>query len=164
VTLAALPLTRNGKIDRAALPAPGAERPSLESAYVAPRTPGELAVVAVWQAVLGHERIGIHDNFFELGGNSLLLVAVEGRLREALGREIPIAEMYRNPTIHGLARALAAEESTASPRRVEARTAADAGSGVGSGVGSGAGSVVDRQRQFLEDQKRRRAQQRRPGR
>ncbi len=152
VTLAALPLTRNGKVDRRALPAPGAERPHLESAYVAPRTPGERAIGAVWQAVLGQERIGIHDNFFDLGGNSLLLVDIEGRLREALGREVPIAEIFRNPTIHGLARALAIQErepagtvEAAPPRTAEAR--AD-------------GSAVDRQRQFLEDMKRRRAQRR----
>ena len=153
VTLAALPLTRNGKIDRAALPEPGAERPDLENAYVAPRTPEEQAIGAVWQAVLGQERIGIHDNFFELGGNSLLLVEVEGRLREALGREIPIVEMFRNPTIHGLAQALSAQD----------RPRGGSGAAAGPWRRGPPGACVDRQRQFLEDQKRRRAEQRRPG-
>jgi acyl carrier protein len=156
VTLAALPLTRNGKIDRRALPVPGIERPHLESAYVAPRTPAEQAVSAVWQEVLGQERIGIHDNFFELGGNSLLLVEMERRLREALGREIPVAEMYRNPTIHGLVQALAA------PERAAVSEATEATGAMGVLGTRTAGSIVDRKRQFLEDQKQRRAQQRRP--
>jgi amino acid adenylation domain-containing protein len=155
VTLAALPLTRNGKIDRAALPAPGAERPDLENAYVAPRTPEERAVGAVWQAVLGQERIGIYDNFFELGGNSLLLVQVEGKLREALGRDIPIAEMYRSPTIYGLAQALSDQDKPAQERLTHPEKPAEE---------RAAGGVVDRQRQFMEDQKRRRAEQRRSGR
>jgi aryl carrier-like protein len=151
VTLAALPSTRNGKIDRAALPEPGAGRPDLENAYVAPRTPEERAVGAVWQTVLGQERIGIHDNFFELGGNSLLLVEVEGKLRAALGREVPIAEMYRNPTIQGLAQALSGQDKAAQDKAAPRRAAETATPG----------GVVDRRRQFLEDQKRRRAEQRR---
>src|SRR6185369_3776435 len=65
VPLVALPLTQSGKIDRRALPAPEAGRPRLDSDYAAPRTPNEKTLAAVWQEVLGRERIGIHDNFFE---------------------------------------------------------------------------------------------------
>jgi aryl carrier-like protein len=153
VLLAALPLTGSGKIDRRALPAPEAGRPRLESAYAAPRTPREKTLAAVWQEVLGHERIGIHDNFFELGGSSLLLVEIESRLREALGREIPIAQMFRNPTIHALAQALAAgERETAEPVERPRPPA---------GETAGEASALDRQRQFLAEMKRQRAQQRR---
>ena len=106
VPLAALPLNRNGKVDRKALPAPDAGRPRLDSAYAPPRTPDEKTLAAIWQDVLGHERIGVDDNFFELGGSSLLLVEIEARLREAFHRDIPIVEMFRHPTIRSLAEAL----------------------------------------------------------
>ena len=109
VPLAALPLNRNGKVDRKALPAPDAGRLRLDSAYAPPRTPDEKTLAAIWQDVLGHERIGVDDNFFELGGSSLLLVEIEARLREAFHREIPIVEMFRHPTIRSLA------EATGSP-------------------------------------------------
>jgi amino acid adenylation domain-containing protein len=156
VTLSALPLTHNGKVDRRSLPAPGGDRPALENAFVAPRTPGERAVAAVWRTALGRERIGIHDNFFDLGGNSLLLVEVETRLREVLDSDVPIVQMFRNPTIHGLARALAMQAREPSgegepPRRQTLETQAD-------------GGLINRQKQFLEERKQRRAEQRRSGR
>ncbi|HKH43166.1 MAG TPA: amino acid adenylation domain-containing protein [Thermoanaerobaculia bacterium] len=156
VPLAALPLTPNGKIDRRALPAPEAGRPRLDSDYAAPRTPGEKTLAAVWQEVLGRERIGIHDNFFELGGSSLLLVEIESRLREVLGREIPIVQIFRNPTIHSLAQALEAGERAPSEPVERLRPPA--------GEALGEGSALERQRQFLAEMKRQRAQQRRPGR
>jgi len=155
VPLAALPLTQNGKIDRRALPAPEAGRPRLDSDYAAPRTAGEKTLAAVWQEVLGRERIGIHDNFFELGGSSLLLVEIESRLREVLGREIPFVQIFRNPTIHGLAQALAAGERDAAEPVERLRPQA--------GGPPGEGGALDRQRQFLAEMKRQRAQ-RRPGR
>ncbi|HSK78164.1 MAG TPA: amino acid adenylation domain-containing protein, partial [Thermoanaerobaculia bacterium] len=105
VPLAALPLTRNGKVDRKALPAPDTGRLRLDSAYAPPRTPDEKTLAAIWQEVLGHDRIGVNDNFFELGGSSLLLVEIEARLRGAFHREIPIVEMFRHPTIRSLAEA-----------------------------------------------------------
>src|SRR6185437_1437381 len=71
VTLPALPLTPNGKVDRRALPAPeGAS--SDERAYVAPGTPSEITLAAIWTDLLGADPIGVEDNFFELGGHSLL--------------------------------------------------------------------------------------------
>ena len=103
VILEALPLTANGKVDRRALPAPGWARPRLEAAYMAPRTRAEEAVAAVWREVLARDRVGIHDNFFEAGGNSLLLVQLQARLREALGRDLSMVEIFRNPTVHALA-------------------------------------------------------------
>jgi acyl carrier protein len=106
--------------------------------------------------VLGHERVGVHDNFFELGGSSLLLVEIESRLREALGREIPIVEMFRNPTIRGLAEAL-------EPRKPEPAAAAEAPP-VRIAAAAAEGNPLDRQKQALEDLKRRRTQQKRAGR
>jgi amino acid adenylation domain-containing protein len=162
VPLAALPLNRNGKVDRKALPAPDAGRLHLDSAYAPPRTPDEKTLAAIWQDVLGHERIGVDDNFFELGGSSLLLVEIEARLREAFHRDIPIVEMFRHPTIRSLAEAMAAggrppalaAEARPAPARVPAAVAAGEG-----------GTTLDRQRQAAEELRRRRAsQQRKPGR
>ena len=118
--------------------APEAGRPRLDSDYAAPRTPNEKTLAAVWQEVLGRERIGIHDNFFELGGSSLLLVEIESRLREVFGREIPFVQIFRNPTIHSLAQALEggerrpAEPASLSPRNASAFAVAAPPSGRGS--------------------------------
>jgi len=64
-----------------------------------PRTQMESRITAVWQEVLGIGNIGIHDNFFDLGGNSLLLIALTGRLQDKLQRKISILEIFRDPTI-----------------------------------------------------------------
>jgi len=103
VTLEAVPLTPNGKVDRAALPAPGAVRPELEAEYAAPRDEVERQLAAIWQEILGVERVGIYDNFFELGGSSLLLVKTHRRQRQALGLAASLADFFRNPTIAALA-------------------------------------------------------------
>src|SRR5205085_8199466 len=105
--LDALPLTSNGKLDRKALPAPEGLRPQLEVVYAAPQTEEEMTIAAVWREALGLERVGIHDNFFDLGGHSLLLVRVSRRLQEAFGREVPVMELFRHPTISALVRYLA---------------------------------------------------------
>jgi amino acid adenylation domain-containing protein len=154
VPLAALPLTQNGKVDRKALPAPDTGRLRLDSAYAPPRTPSEKTLAAIWQDVLGHDRIGVNDNFFELGGSSLLLVEIEERLREAFHREIPIVEMFRHPTIRSLAEALEArgrQPATAETRPAPALLP----------VAAGEGGTLDRQRQAVEELRRRRASQQR---
>jgi amino acid adenylation domain-containing protein/non-ribosomal peptide synthase protein (TIGR01720 family) len=80
VTVDALPLSRNGKLDRRALPAP---ETSAATGYVAPRTQTEQALATIWADVLGldPDRIGVHDNFFELGGDSILSIQVVARAR-----------------------------------------------------------------------------------
>ncbi|UFP96149.1 non-ribosomal peptide synthetase [Gloeobacter morelensis] len=109
VFLAELPLNINGKLDRRALPVPGAKRPDTEAGFVAPRTDAERAVARVWSEVLGIERVGIHDNFFELGGHSLRATQAVSRLRDALGLEVPLKLFFERPTIAGLCNAVAAE-------------------------------------------------------
>ena len=74
VILEALPLTANGKVDRKALPAPHFDPRSLAVSYVAPATPLQEAVCALWADGLGLERVGIEDDFFDFGGHCVLVV------------------------------------------------------------------------------------------
>jgi acyl carrier protein len=107
VSLARMPLTANGKLDRAALPAPSTERPGLDSAFVAPRTPLEAELASLWSEVLGIERIGIHDSFFELGGHSLSAVRVMARLQTRSGVQLSLRDVFDRPTIAALAQLVA---------------------------------------------------------
>ncbi|MFC4047491.1 amino acid adenylation domain-containing protein [Dactylosporangium siamense] len=116
VALPELPLTANGKIDRAALPAPGADRPDLPSAYLRPRTPAEELLAGIWMDVLGLERVGTGDNFFELGGHSLLATQVVSRIRAAFGVEVSLVVLFDRPTVA----ALAAFLDAAAPGRADA--------------------------------------------
>ncbi|HEX4495131.1 MAG TPA: amino acid adenylation domain-containing protein [Thermoanaerobaculia bacterium] len=121
VLMEALPLTANGKVDRAALPSPEGARPDQEVSFVAPRTREELAVAAAWQEVLGVERVGVDDNFFDLGGHSLLMVQVQSRLRQVFAREILVLDLFQHPTVGALARHLGTDgvEAAAEPASFE---------------------------------------------
>ncbi|HEX6597438.1 MAG TPA: phosphopantetheine-binding protein, partial [Acidimicrobiales bacterium] len=105
VVLDRLPMTPNGKVDRGALPKPSSGRPA-PTEFVKAGSELERAVSAVWQDMLGLPRVGAHDNFFDLGGTSLALVAVHARLEDTLGREIPVTDLFRHPTVSSLARHL----------------------------------------------------------
>ncbi|WP_326763634.1 amino acid adenylation domain-containing protein [Streptomyces sp. NBC_01591] len=107
VTLERLPLTANGKVDRAALPVPDHQRPDLGREYTAPRNAVERTVTAVWQELLGIDRVGVHDNFFQLGGHSLLATQVASRLRKALRVDVPVRAVFDSPTPAQLAQAIA---------------------------------------------------------
>jgi hypothetical protein len=101
--LAALPLTPSGKVDRRALPAPDAARPELGSAYVAPRTPTEATLAAMWAEILEVAQIGVHDNFFALGGHSLLATQVVSRIRSRFEIDLPLRELFETTTVALLA-------------------------------------------------------------
>ena len=102
LVLEALPVTPNGKVDRAALPAPDTPG-SRGEAYVAPRTPAEERMAGIWAQVLGMERVGGEDNFFELGGHSLLATQLVSRVREAFRTELPLRAVFEAPTLAELA-------------------------------------------------------------
>jgi amino acid adenylation domain-containing protein len=108
VSLDALPVTLNGKLDRAALPAPAALRPELRQDFVAPEGPLEARVAAAFAGVLGIDRVGALDNFFELGGTSLAVVATVARLEAAGDRGLPAAAFFDDPSPRGIAARLAA--------------------------------------------------------
>ena len=116
VPLPALPLTPNGKLDRKALACMGdaAAVPSEES-FTAPRTAVEATLAAIWAAVFGLPRVGVHDNFFDLGGHSLIAAQVASRVRAALGAEIPLRRLFDAPTVERLARSLEPEMAAAGP-------------------------------------------------
>jgi amino acid adenylation domain-containing protein len=103
VTLDELPLTRNGKVDIVALPAPEAAQGSHDETYLAPRNGIEATITRVWQDVLGVDRIGVHHNFFDAGGHSLLMVQVHNKLTELFDKQISIVDMFAKPTISALA-------------------------------------------------------------
>ncbi len=101
-----LPVTGTGKVDRLALPAPQPDDFELRRRYVAPRTPTEEAIAAIWASVLGVAQVGVEDNFFELGGHSLLTTQVISRIRQALVVEIPVRTLFERPTIAALAESI----------------------------------------------------------
>ena len=109
VRLDALPLTAHGKVDRRALPAPGSARPDTAMAFVPPRSDAERKIATIWREILGKEEVGVHDNFFELGGDSLRLFRVHLKVKEAFGKELPIADLFQFPTVAELARFLAGD-------------------------------------------------------
>jgi acyl-coenzyme A synthetase/AMP-(fatty) acid ligase/acyl carrier protein len=115
VLLDAIPLGPSGKLDRRALPAPV---PEADGGFVAPREGLQAAIAGVWSEVLGVDRVGAADNFFEIGGHSLLLVRLHAQLGEVLGREVPIVDLFRFPTVASLAAHLepAAEADAPDPR------------------------------------------------
>jgi amino acid adenylation domain-containing protein len=119
VALQALPLTANGKLDRRALPAPEADAYS-QRAYEAAQGELEATLAAIWRALLGLERIGRHDDFFALGGHSLLAVQLTSRIRTALGLDVPLAELFAQPTLAGFAQRVAASTASALPAIVPA--------------------------------------------
>jgi len=110
VMLKALPLTPNGKLDKRALPEHGNESADISREYVAPRTETEAAIANIWSELLEVRKVGVQDNFFDAGGHSLLMIQVHGRLREVLGKEVSIIELFARPTISSLAAFLSQAE------------------------------------------------------
>jgi len=103
VTLESMPLSETGKIDRESLPVPEQSRPALEQSYVAPATSLENILAGIFGEVLKIERVGVGDNFFELGGHSLLAARVVSKIRQIFAIELPVRQLFEEPTVSGLA-------------------------------------------------------------
>lgn len=100
----AFPLLPSGKIDRKALALQTSSRPIDNHGYVAPETPTQERLTAIWRSLLKVDEVGITDNFFELGGHSLMVMQVVARIRKELEVEVPIRVLFEEPTIRGLAK------------------------------------------------------------
>ncbi|WP_420954369.1 bacitracin non-ribosomal peptide synthetase BacA [Bacillus haynesii] len=101
VKLDKLPLTKNGKVDRKALPEPD-RRMGAESEYEAPRNETEEKLAAVWQDVLHVEKAGIHDHFAQMGGHSLHAMELIAKIKEKMNVEIPLHQLFKLATIKEL--------------------------------------------------------------
>ncbi|WP_199750065.1 non-ribosomal peptide synthetase [Amycolatopsis sp. WAC 04169] len=99
----ALPLTENGKVDRAALPVPAA---SSSGRYAEPRTSAEHMVARAWEEVLGTERVGVYDDFFRLGGSSLKLAKLANLLRARTDVDIATRDLFLAATVEDQAKLL----------------------------------------------------------
>ncbi|MFP2899919.1 amino acid adenylation domain-containing protein, partial [Corallococcus sp. 4LFB] len=113
VVLGALPRTSNGKVDRKALPEPS--RSGEDTGHVAPRTPTEQRLAALWQELLGVPRVGVHDSFFDLGGHSLLATQVVARAGALFDARLAVIDLFEAPTLEGLAARIDAGTSSDSP-------------------------------------------------
>ncbi|MEW2397618.1 non-ribosomal peptide synthetase [Streptomyces sp. NPDC046862] len=102
--LEALPLTRNGKVDRAALAARQIrERPETNADFRAARTPVERQVADLWADLMGLDEVGVDDDFFELGGDSLLVTRIVTDIAERYGVELRPRDLYLSSTVAELA-------------------------------------------------------------
>ncbi len=103
VLLETLPLTLNGKVDRAKLPVPEQARAETSPA---PRDEFESRLAIIWEKLLGVRPIGVRDNFFEIGGHSLSAVLLLYRIEESFHQDLPVAALFEGPTIEDLANLL----------------------------------------------------------
>ncbi|WP_433342569.1 amino acid adenylation domain-containing protein [Micromonospora sp. CA-111912] len=119
VTLDALPLSPNGKLDRRALPAPVVTREA-SVALVEPRDDTERLLAGIWSEVLGVDTLGIDDDFFDLGGHSMLATQVVAKIRKAEhgGRPVGVMDLFQQRTIRELSAFMTGDAADDGPRRL----------------------------------------------
>ncbi|MES2938183.1 MAG: amino acid adenylation domain-containing protein [Pseudomonadota bacterium] len=127
VQLPALPRLANGKLDRRALPAAHAQLATASIERIAPRTPTEQQLLALWSELLTlpPKRIGIHDSFFHLGGHSLLATQLVSRIRATLAVEVPLSAVFTHSSLAALATVIDTRHAT--PRSLVVPLQASAG-------------------------------------
>jgi amino acid adenylation domain-containing protein len=103
VAMATLPLTRHGKVDWQALPAPDVSESVNKEGFRAARTPVEEVLAGLWAEVLRVREVGVDENFFKLGGHSLLATQLMSRVRDAFRVEVPLRKLFEGPTVAELA-------------------------------------------------------------
>jgi amino acid adenylation domain-containing protein len=109
----AIPVTGNGKADRRALVALSHTAQVADDRYVAPRTPDEEQLVAIWSELLNRDRIGVADDFFALGGNSLNALQLSTRMRGAFGVELKLATLFTHRSVAAQALLVAGSAASA---------------------------------------------------
>ncbi|GAA3854240.1 hypothetical protein GCM10022243_19730 [Saccharothrix violaceirubra] len=100
ITVSTLPLTVNGKVDRAALPSPDLGTTPSSSAGL---SADEAALAEIWREILALTEVGRHDDFFDLGGHSLLANRIVSRVRRRFGVDVPLSAVFDHPTVAGFA-------------------------------------------------------------
>ncbi|WP_367867928.1 non-ribosomal peptide synthase/polyketide synthase [Pedobacter sp. WC2423] len=118
VRLKALPVTPNGKTDRKALP-DVQEDDVIHKLYAKPENELEQNIAAIWERILGIERVGVMDNLFELGGNSLLISRVAAAIRTTLQVDVPLKQMFLHPTVRSLSNYLSLQDKLVSLPAIE---------------------------------------------
>lgn len=108
-----IPLTANGKVDRKALAKHKGKQLETGTTYVAPSSDIERIVADLWKEVLDLDEVGIYDNFFELGGNSMNVIRLNARLKDALSKDIPVAVMFQHLSVSSFARYIMESERDA---------------------------------------------------
>ncbi|HEU4883622.1 MAG TPA: amino acid adenylation domain-containing protein [Longimicrobium sp.] len=136
-----IPLTPNGKVDRARLPAPDFSASAAEE-QLPPQGELEGVVSGAWCQVLGVERVGMNANFFDIGGHSLLLAQLQEKLEAALGRAIPLVDLFRYPTVRSFAARLGGEAAVATPAGAPAQSEAPKPEGAKRGEDRGAARLA----------------------
>ena len=115
VLLDSMPIMPNGKVNRRNLPVPDVERPSIDTDYVAPRTPVEERMANIWADMLQLEGVGIYDDFFaDLGGHSLLATQLMSRIRTSFGVDLSLRRLFETPTVAALTEAVSQLQPTLS--------------------------------------------------
>jgi acyl carrier protein len=114
-----IPLTRNGKLDRRALPAPNWQRGERAEQAAAPQSETELAIAEVWQKVLGVDAVASEDNFFNLGGHSLLAARVVTQVRRRCQVDISVRALFTEPTLGGFAAQVEAALRASAPQAAD---------------------------------------------
>jgi acyl carrier protein len=141
IILDALPLTANGKVDRKALPT--SDPSAVGTVLTPPQTDTERTLAQLVQEVLQVPEVGLQSNFFDLGADSLQLVQLRNKLQASLGKQIPMVELFKHPTISFLAHYL--------------QEAADASAGFDQEATQQIQERSARQKAYLERQKMARA-------
>ncbi len=124
VSLPELPTGSTGKVDRSALPEPGAPAPA--ASWTPPRTPVEAALAALWADVLELDRVGAHDHFFDLGGHSLLATRLASRVRSVFAVPMGLRAVLEAPTVARMAERIEAQRGGGAPEAPASRPSAEA--------------------------------------
>ena len=122
VILERLPVLPSGKIDRRALPEPPEDGRTGAGEFVPPRDPLETQLAALWETLLGKKPVGVRDDFFALGGHSLLAARLFAQIEKLTGKNLPLATLFRAPTVEALAAVLRDTEKAAWSSLVPIRT------------------------------------------
>jgi amino acid adenylation domain-containing protein len=121
VPLSSLPLSPNGKVDRAALPAPEVASSTTAETPASPQTEIERKIAIVWQRVLGLKQVNVEDNFFDVGGDSLQLLEAHAELQKTVSPELVVTDLFEYPTVRALAKHLGGSRNSSAISEAQER-------------------------------------------